>query len=82
MLDEVLARKIDDPALDLGDSDVVDVVRYLEIGKSMTKLFQILNEKRFWSHSCINPRNLMYHNMQQQSQLFYTDRQSSTGASY
>ena len=29
MLDEVLARKIDDPALDLGDSDVVDVVRRL-----------------------------------------------------
>jgi len=29
MLDEVLARKIDDPALDLGDSDVVDIVRRL-----------------------------------------------------
>jgi ATP-dependent RNA helicase DHX57 len=29
MLDEVLARKIDDPALDLGGSDVVDIVRRL-----------------------------------------------------
>ena len=29
MLDEVLARKIDDPSVDLGQSEVVDVVRRL-----------------------------------------------------
>ena len=29
MLDEVLARKIDDPGMDLGGNDVVDVARRL-----------------------------------------------------
>jgi len=29
MLDEVLARKIDDPGMELGGNDIVDIVRRL-----------------------------------------------------